>query len=246
MNQPNERHVTAGLVTLLAETFRQKISPELLEAYRIGLEGIDPAALKRAVHAALRTCRFMPTPVELRELAGELKLTDRAVRAFMAMEEAVVKIGGYSTIDFDDRFINATVRALGGWVSVCETPADEFDKFLKQKFERTYCSLVAAGVSLEQAEPLQGRHDRVNSIGGYERQPVKEIITGLPVLANNPPRIEARPGPQQDPMLRLKPVSRELAPLALPPPRTAQEQAEIDVLASEIEAKRAAMSQETQ
>lgn len=192
---PNELAERTNLIGVLAETFRQTASKSMLAGYTMALEDIPTDRLKAAVRTALRTCKFMSTPVELRELAGEMKLPDRAVKAFMALEQAVTGTGGYSTVDFDDRFINATVRALGGWVSVCETPADEFDKFLKAKFEKTYCALVAAGVGEEQAAPLQGRHDRDNSITGYQRQTTKEITTGLPMLANNPPRIAARPMP---------------------------------------------------
>ena len=234
---PNETAERPALIGVLAETFRQTASGPMLTGYAMGLEGIPTDRLKAAVRTALRTCKFMPTPIELRELSGELRLADRAVKAFMAMEEAVTKIGGYSTIDFDDRFINATVRALGGWVSVCETPADEFDKFLKQKFEKTYTALVTAGVGAEQAEPLQGRHDRVNSIGGYERQPVRIITTGLPMLANNPPRIESLPRQQEPPLVTLRrPIVVDQPPRLTGP--SEETKAAGEALAKEIEAKR--------
>lgn len=240
----NDSAERTALIGILAETFRQTASKPMLTGYAMGLEGIPTDRLKAAVRTALRTCKFMPTPIELRELAGELKITDRAVRAFMAMAEAVTGIGGYSTIDFDDRFINATIRALGGWVSVCETPADEFDKFLKQKFERTYAALVAAGVSAEQAAPLQGRHDRDNAIGGYQRQPIREITTGLPPLPNNPPRLESPPERTGSPLLILrKQIADAQQPKRLTGP-SEETKAAGDALAKEIEAKRAELAKQ--
>lgn len=177
----------AAAVTLLAETIGQKqISTATINGWIEGLDGLTIEQIMVGVRRALKTCKFMPTPVEIRELAGELKGQDRAVKAWMALERAIVQQGAYRTVDFDDRVVNATVRSLGGWERVCETDPKEFDTFTRQKFIAAYAALWAAGVGEEEAAPLQGIFDRENSKHGFEAQEPQLIVTGLPVPKHAP------------------------------------------------------------
>lgn len=193
----------AFLVTILAETYRQKISKATIEAYRIGLRDLPIEAIDRAVQAAIRTSRFMPTPSELRELAGETSPADRAILAWAALGKAVVRIGPYRSPDFDDPIINATVRSLGGWERVCSLGVEEFDKWLQKDFLRTYEAFARTGVGDEQGAPLIGIAERHNRAIGYDRpQDHAEVRTGLPWAgetrkfvekrATNIPRVEFR------------------------------------------------------
>lgn len=176
----------AHVVTLLAENFRQQVTEHTFEAYIAGLDGLSMPQIEAGMNRALRECKFMPPAAELRELSGELKGQDRAVKAWMAFERAVTEQGGYRTVDFDDVVINATVRSLGGWEAVCTMDTREFDTFLRQKFLASYTSLYAAGVGEEESEPLQGTFDRENARSGHDRQPIKIIRTGLPPSSRAP------------------------------------------------------------
>ncbi len=60
----------SACVTMLASTLRHEVTPPMLEGYFMALEDLTVAQLKQAVKAALKRCRFMPSPVELREFAG--------------------------------------------------------------------------------------------------------------------------------------------------------------------------------
>lgn len=189
----NALAVTA-CVTMLAETFGKKTSPGLFRAYQLGLSDLTPEQITYAATRALTTCRFMPPPVELREMLF-VKTEDRAVKAWLAFERAVVHHGYLATVTFDDVVINATVRALGGWEACCGMPANEFDTFLQKRFQETYCALARGGVSAEQALPLLGWTDRENSLNGYEQKPAVVIETGMPAL---PQAVRtARPAIQQ-------------------------------------------------
>jgi len=103
---------------------------------------------------------------------------DRAVKAWMAFENAVSRHGYIRSVDFDDKVINATVRALGGWEHCCGMPAAEFDTFLQKRFQDTYCALSRSGISGEQAEPLLGWCDKQNGLNGYGQKPAALIETG--------------------------------------------------------------------
>lgn len=194
-----------GCVTMLAEMFGKPVSPGLFKGYEIGLDGLTVEQISEAATQAVATCRFMPPPAELRELVF-LRLPDRAVKAWLCFERAVVSNGYIRTVNFDDPVINATVRALGGWEHCCGMPANEFDTFLQKRFQDTYCALSRAGISGEQSAPLMGWIDRENGINGYEQSPAVRIETGIPEQPTSP-RIPLKPKnarPEVLPRLELK------------------------------------------
>jgi hypothetical protein len=176
---PADEHrvVVAECVTMLAEAWNRKISAPMFEAYRIGLFGLDVRSVQSATAAALRTAKMMPSPAELRELAGELRATDRAEKAWIAFDSAISRFGPYKSLSFDDPTINAVVRSLGGLAVVCELPADEYERFVRGRFLKAYESLWRSGVGHDQAAPLLGYFDRVNQ---ESSEPVV-VKTGLPV-----------------------------------------------------------------
>jgi hypothetical protein len=177
----------ASLVTWLAEAFSRSVTQATFRAYELGLDGIPLERIEAAVRFALQTCKFMPSPAELRELAGEMRLSERAIHAWTAFERAVVSQTSYRTVDFDDPVINATVRSLGGWQFCCQMDSREFDTFLREKFLKTYAALSSSGITAEQSAPLIGTFDADNAREGHSgsiKEPIR-IDTGLPGLPVN-------------------------------------------------------------
>lgn len=164
----------------LCEAFTRQASVVTFRAYQVGLDGLTAEQIGKAVAIALRSCKFMPSPAELRELAGEMKSEDRAVQAWIVFEKAVCTIGYVRGVDFDDPVVNATVRALGGWDRCCQQEGDEFDVFLRKRFLDTYASLSRSGVGEEQAAPLEGGFDRENRRLGQPVKPPHKVAVGLP------------------------------------------------------------------
>lgn len=181
----------ATLIGVLGESFRQKVTETTIEAYRIGLYDLPVDAIEKSIHAAIRSCKFMPTVAELRELAGGVKAEDRAVHAFAALEEAISGVGVYHSPSFDDPLINATVRNLGGWERICTMPGEQFDTWLRKDFIRTYSAFARTGVNGESTAPLIGLHERENRLLGYRREEDSiEVKTGLPWAGESPKRLE--------------------------------------------------------
>ena len=178
--QNSDRAKFVLAIQALAAAFRAEVSEALLEGYWLALDDLELSAVGAAVKRALRECRFMPAANELRSLAGEVRPAHRAVLAWDAFSAAVVRHGGYASVDFDDPIINATVHSLGGWERCCEMPAAEFDKFLRKDFERVYVALFASGVTADRAGALLGTIARENALNGYEVRPPVKIATGLP------------------------------------------------------------------
>lgn len=169
-------------LTALAANFGREADEPTCMAYEIGLADLPLADCKAAMLRAMRECKFMPPAAELRELAGVQKPRERAVLAWEALDNAVADVGYYRSVDFDDPFINATVRNLGGWERVCEMEGEEFPKWFRKEFERVYAALCATGIGPEQAAPLLGHFAKQNSGNGHPVQPPSKVLTGLPAL----------------------------------------------------------------
>lgn len=180
-NRKDFRLAVVGSVTVMAEAFGKQASETTFSAYEIGLDGLTAEQVTQATKLALAQCRFMPTPMELREMLS-FKLSDRAAKAWLCFERAVTRHGHVRSVNFDDGLINATVRALGGWEQCCVMPAAQFDTFLQKRFQDTYCSLCRTGVPGDLAEPLLGLFDRENAANKFPVSKPIEIPTGLPRL----------------------------------------------------------------
>lgn len=175
MNQSEEREFSR-MFSVLAATFRVESSTALLEGYWLGLEDMPLEQVRTAVKRALRECKFMPTAFELRSLSGEMPAAVRAVSAWQDLLKAIRKHGAWYSVDFQDRLINATVRALGGWREVCAKEADDLHVWTKKEFERVYGLLAQRGEPQgEEAAHLPGQFEVTNGAGGYLVEAPKKI-----------------------------------------------------------------------
>jgi len=155
----------AVMVGALAESFGKVASAPMLRGYEMGLSDLPIDLVEQAALRAMRESRFMPTIAELRELAGIPNRAAQAALAFATFERAVMRHGGYASVNFQDQRINATVRMLGGWERCCEMPADEFDRWLRKDFERIYSGLCLAGRAPIES-PCLGIHAREAALHG--------------------------------------------------------------------------------
>lgn len=189
----NDEPKVLDALTALAAVYGKPMSEAWYGGYCIGLRGLTPDQVERAVALAMERNKFMPTPAELRELAGEMKSGDRAIHAWIAFERAVASVGAYRSVDFDDPTLNATIRSLGGWVACCDMPATEFDTFLRQRFLKSYESLYATGVGTEEGSALMGIAERSNRTLGHATKEPDRITTGLPGSGGEPRITNKRP-----------------------------------------------------
>ena len=186
----NKRLVTA--IAILAASFNRVQDDALFRAYDWGLEDIPIDDIETGVRRAIREWEssFMPTPAELRELAGVLNPASRGIIAFQAVKLAIKKFGGYQSVEFDDPVIHATILNLGGWLRVSNLDSEEFDKWFRRDFERVYVSLSKTGISTEQGRPLIGicdAYNRSNDFLDHVKPPVK--------IQTQPPDRHAIEGP---------------------------------------------------
>jgi len=192
----NEKSRKSVAIMALAEMFGKQLSEPAVRMYLAAMSDVGAEAVERAAAEAASSSKFFPPPAELREMAGVARPEDRAILAWSQVEKAVSRFGAYKTVDFDDPLINAAIRTLGGWVSVCKRDPDEFDKWLRADFLKTYASLTRTGVTGDLCAPLPGLGGRgtVRRIDGSVEKIEPQVIpvrTGLPWAGEPQKRVAA-------------------------------------------------------
>jgi hypothetical protein len=134
-------------------------------AYELGLAGLTPAQIDRATTISLQRCKFLPPPVELREFVGAdgASFESMAERAWLTLTQAVQRLGPDASVNFADGAINATLRLHGGWIRVCELQRDEFEKWFRKDFVKTYVGLCRDGCGEDLRRYHGGQLERDNA-----------------------------------------------------------------------------------
>ena len=76
--KPKDRPAFIQSITTLAVTLDKQLSPELFEGYWIALQDLAFAGVQAAMAELMRSARFFPKPIEIRELIRRLA-TERTV-----------------------------------------------------------------------------------------------------------------------------------------------------------------------
>ena len=174
MGESNRPQQIVELVVILCSAFDKQADEPLFAAYELGLEGIEIDQLKAAVKRAIQTCKFMPRPAELREMAEGSSAEYRAAVAWdrvRLMCQDLRKLGssGPRQVDFNDKILNAVIRNLGGVRRFIETYSyqrDDFETWLRRDFERVYATFTKNGITEEMGLALRGpgaRQDQLNN-----------------------------------------------------------------------------------
>jgi hypothetical protein len=141
------------------------------DGLRMWLDAFSGMPLESIEHAVRRfnaESESRPTPAGVRKYAGAAGLTDeqRAQAAWRVVRPIVARYGAYYRPSFDDQLIHAAIRAIGGWVKLCNTPTEEMH-WQAKSFVEAYVSIARSGIG--DFRPLAGL---------LENAPV-EITTGL-------------------------------------------------------------------
>lgn len=191
----SDRSEFAIILAALCETFGREASTATTYGYWLGLSDLTLPAVKDAATRAIRSCKFMPTPAELRELAGVASASDRALLAWAAVEKAA-PLGSYKSVDFDDPLINAAIRSMGGWPAILDNTQHNFDTFVRKDFVAAYQGFMRAGADGDVCRPLPGLCEtgshavhKIDGTIGVFKSSVVRIETGLPPLIVQQPRL---------------------------------------------------------
>jgi len=171
-------------MSMLSELFDKEVTPVLSKAYWQILEPHSDDKCKTAFDMAITKCRFFPKPAELLEFISGPE-SDQATLAWLRVDKAVRTIGNYESIDFaDDRAINSTIEAMGGWANLCMVTNDEW-KWKRKEFETLYPTMQRKA---DHPEHLAGTVEIENVGRNYDTPKVLRLTEKLPNLSLVKPR----------------------------------------------------------
>jgi hypothetical protein len=106
----------AALLEVLFALYGRRAEPLQAKAYKMALADVPLDALTVAVEEAMRTCKFLPTPAELRDLAAGGNAEERGMAAWILLNRAIRQVGPYcSLLVADHALARAIEDVFGGW-----------------------------------------------------------------------------------------------------------------------------------
>ena len=99
---------------------------------------------------------------------------DKAVLAWTKARAAIMSVGTYKSVSFEDPVINGVIEAMGGWEKFCAMLVEE-EAFRQKDFVKLYEALSRSGRTMPVrllgcSERLNGRPEKTEMIGDY-REP---------------------------------------------------------------------------
>lgn len=155
-------------------------SEDVMRMWLQALADLTPEEVLTAVNRFNNECREFPTPARLRGYATSVKVMSVEQRAEVGwgqLLDAIRKHGGYISVDFEDRVINAAVRMMGGWQQVSMVETDQL-VWARKDFVKAYETVCQSG--LGDASPLLGITNGTNGSQGHKLDEVVRIETSLP------------------------------------------------------------------
>ena len=158
----------AALIEQLGVVYQTEITDLLLRAYYEALKDVPLDDLERAVAAHIALQRWFPKPSELLSIDPKAD----AVRAWDSAIAAIHHHGMYRHVDFEDKYVNAVIRHLGGWPTFCAQEPEQ-ESWTRKEFVQTYLLLRSSGLTDKQMDVLPGISEAnvvVRSNGLIEQQ----------------------------------------------------------------------------
>lgn len=183
------REFAVGLSALYS-VCTQKLDEMQAEFWYEAVKDLTGEQWKSTCVKFMRTWKYrnLPSIAELREdaLGPENKpvtADQRALIAWNAVLDAVSRVGGYSSVDFDDPVVHAAINAIagqGGWSTLCEVPSEELRTWKRKEFLETYKAFLSVGIRPESHLPLHGLIARDCAAKQLPAPAPVKLATGLP------------------------------------------------------------------
>jgi hypothetical protein len=166
-----------GILAGVYSFYRADLTEFHIKAWNRVLQGYEVEQIAKAFDLHLvdpSAGQFLPKPADVvKQLQGTQ--TDRAALAWSKVLEAVQRVGGYTTVAFDEGAIHAAIEDLGGWPQVCAMTYEELPH-IERRFGIAYRAHLKAGGSYPGL--LRGRTDLDNMMRGFP--PSKPVLIGNP------------------------------------------------------------------
>ena len=151
----------------IGELYAKPLSAHLIDIYWQALKCFDLVDVQAALQTHINNpdCgQFFPKPadvVRFIEGSGETK----ALQAWAKVEKAIILVGGYQSIVFDDAIIHAVIEDMGGWIKLC-TIKNEDLPFRANEFQKRYMGFISKSPN-RHPKTLCGITEIDNAKNGY-------------------------------------------------------------------------------
>ena len=134
------------LMMAAGEVYGREVTQPMAAIYFSALANVSIEQVQEAMMAHMQnpdSGQFFPKPADLmKQMTGTTKqqdaaIEDRAAIAWACIERDIRRIGSYGTLKLDDKQALATVKAMGGWQSICQTEISKME-WKRKEFIRMY------------------------------------------------------------------------------------------------------------
>lgn len=134
------------LMMAAGEVYGREVTQPMAAIYFSALANVSIEQVQEAMMAHMQnpdSGQFFPKPADLiKQMTGTTKQQDAAIEdlaaiAWACIERDIRRIGSYGTLKLDDKQALATVKAMGGWQSICQTETSKME-WKRKEFIRMY------------------------------------------------------------------------------------------------------------
>lgn len=131
------------LMAGIGELYGKTISSQLIDIYWQVLRKYDLIDVQNAFQSHVKNpdCgQFFPKPADIiRFIEGNGE--SKALMAWAKAERAMIQIGRYQSVVFDDPLIHSVIEDMGGWVKFCAMKNEQMP-FVANEFQKRYMGYV--------------------------------------------------------------------------------------------------------
>lgn len=134
------------LMMAAGEVYGREVTQPMAAIYFSALANVSIDQVQEAMMTHMQnpdSGQFFPKPADLiKQMTGTTKqqdaaIEDKAAIAWACIERDIRRIGSYGTLKLDDKQALATVKAMGGWQSICQTETSKME-WKRKEFIRMY------------------------------------------------------------------------------------------------------------
>ena len=177
MKADDLRRFSAEMMAL-SELYNRDMSETLLELYFEALRQYPIQEIVGAVRVHIKhrdQGQFFPKPADLiRLIEGDTQT--QAMLAWDTAVKAMMEIGQYTSVKFDDSILGKVIHEMGGWPEFYDWPDKEMP-FKKKEFMDRYRAYAGRG-GVEDPGPLLGLYGKANIETGFPVAP--HVLIGAP------------------------------------------------------------------
>lgn len=143
MDRKHDLLAFTAILVGIGVVYDKEIAEQLIDIYWQALKRFDLNEVKQAVEKHINdpdSGQYFPKPAALIKLiVGSSQ--QQALQAWSKVYKAILAIGAYQSVVFDDYLIHAILGDMGGWVNLCLTSLKDLP-FKAQEFQKRYMMLL--------------------------------------------------------------------------------------------------------